>query len=285
MIKKLFSVAIAAMIAVGFVSCSKDNEPIVDKDVKIKFNVAEMPSIGEGTRSVKTGWVAGDEILVLLKVAGQTGDAIMKSQTITLKKTASGWTATKNFESSWGTSGVFYAIYHRGNVVVDNEGGLPNYEGGEIFTCGQENYTVTDGEIDLGTINMNILSQWTNGLCQISIAGLDSSKDWRLSVVEPGRTPTSTNARKVFYSAAEHYTFENGVLIYNTYVSPGSTGLYTGTDHIFWFPLSSAAYTTLCFYLTDGTDVYTFDSADKELEAGKAYVFPAITESTKWIKK
>ena len=272
MIKKLFSVAIVAMIAVGFVSCSKDNEPIVDKEVKIKFNVAEMPSIGEGTRSVKTGWVEGDEILVLLKATGQINDGIMKLQTITLKKTASGWTATKNFEGSWGTSGVFYAIYHRGNVVVDNEGGLPNYKGGEIFTCGQENYTVTDGEIDLGTINMDILSQWTNGLCQISIAGLDSSKDWRLRVVGPGATPTLTNARKVYYSAAEHYTFD-GVLVYNAYASTGSTGLYTGTDHIFWFPLGTSTYTTLCFYLTDGTDVYTFDSTEKELEAGKAYVY------------
>lgn len=284
MIKKLFSVAIVVMIAVGFVSCSKDNEPIVDKDVKIKFNVAEMPSIGEGTRSVKTGWVAGDEILVLLKATGQINSTIMRSQTITLRKTAEGWSATKNFEESWGTSGVFYAIYHRGNVIVNNEGGLPNYEGGEIFTCGQENYTVTDGEIDLGTIAMDIPSEWTNGVCQISIAGLDSSKDWRLSVVGPGATPTLYNARKVCYSAAEHYTF-GGVLVYNTYASTGSTGLYTGTDHIFWFPLSTSTYTTLCFYLTDGTDVYTFDSTDKELEAGKAYVFPAITDSTKWIKK
>ena len=202
MIKRLFSFALLAMTVVGFVSCSKD-DTVANSEVKIKFDVADMPAVGGDTRSVKTGWVEGDEILVLLKATGQINSSIMIDQTITLKKTAEGWTATKNFGNSWGASGQYYAIYHRGNVVVDAEGKLPNYKGGEIFVYGQNNYTASSSEIDLGTIAMDIPSEWTNGVCQISIAGLDDSKDWKLSVVGPGNTPSLYNRIKVFYVSSK----------------------------------------------------------------------------------
>ena len=271
------------MTVVGFVSCSKD-DTVANSEVKIKFDVADMPAVGGDTRSVKTGWVEGDEILVLLKATGQINSSIMRSQTITLRKTAEGWSATKNFGSSWGSEGVFYAIYHRGSVIVDAEGKLPNYKGGEIFVYGQKNYTASSSEIDLGTIAMDIPSQWTNGVCQISIAGLDYSKDWKLSVVSPGDTPSLSNSRKVFYVSSENFYFD-GSLTYNTYADVGSTGVYTGTDHVFWYTMNSGIYSTFEFYLTDGTNAYTYQVTDKgNLEDGKAYTLPAL-DSGKWTAK
>ncbi len=283
MIKRLFSFALLAMTVVGFVSCSKD-DTVANSEVKIKFDVADMPAVGGDTRSVKTGWVEGDEILVLLKATGQINSSIMRDQTITLRKTAEGWSATKNFGSSWGSEGVFYAIYHRGSVVVDAEGKLPNYKGGEIFVYGQRNYTASSSEIDLGTIAMDISSQWTNGVCQISIAGLDSSKNWKLSVVSPGSTPTLYNARNVCYVSSESFYFD-GSLTYDTYKDVGSTGVYTGTDHVFWYTMNDDTNSTFEFYLTDGTNAYTYQVTDKgNLEDGKAYTLPAF-DSGKWTAK
>ena len=283
MIKRLFSFALLAMTVVGFVSCSKD-DTVANSEVKIKFDVADMPAVGGDTRSVKTGWVEGDEILVLLKATGQINSSIMRSQTITLRKPAEGWSATKNFGSSWGSEGVFYAIYHRGSVIVDAEGKLPNYKGGEIFVYGQKNYTASSSEIDLGTIAMDIPSQWTNGVCQISIAGLDYSKDWKLSVVSPGDTPSLSNSRKVFYVSSENFYFD-GSLTYNTYADVGSTGVYTGTDHVFWYTMNSGIYSTFEFYLTDGTNAYTYQVTYKgNLEDGIAYTLPAL-DSGKWTAK
>lgn len=281
--KRLFSFAVVALVALGFASCSKDIEQDVNNEINIKFDVESMPSIGDDTRSVKKGWEVGDEILVLLRVTGQPSSS-MKDQTITLKKTAEGWAATKNFGTSWGESGQYYAIYHRGNVVVDADGKLPNYKGGEVFVYGQKDYTASGSEIDLGTIAMGISPSWTNGVCQISIAGLDSSKDWMLSVVGPGNTPSLYNSRKVYYVSSANFYFDES-LTYNTYADVGSTGVYTGTDHVFWYTMDSSIYSTFEFYLTDGTNAYTYQVADKgNLEAGKAYTLPAFG-SGKWTAK
>ena len=147
MIKKLFSFAITAIIALSFTSCSKENELITDDDIKIKFEVGDMPSIGNATRSIKTQWEDGDQI----------NDVVMLNQTVTLTKTASGWTATKNGDLQLHQEGKYYAIYHRGNVAVSSTTPLfPNYEGGEIFTSakGGTSYTVTSGEVDFGKINL-----------------------------------------------------------------------------------------------------------------------------------
>ena len=116
MIKKLFSFAITAIIALSFTSCSKENELITDDDIKIKFEVGDMPSIGNATRSIKTQWENGDQILLLIKVSGQINDEVMLSQTVTLTKTASGWTATKNGDLQLNQEGKEYALFASGTL-------------------------------------------------------------------------------------------------------------------------------------------------------------------------
>ena len=288
MIKKLFSFAITAIIALSFTSCSKENELITDDDIKIKFEVGDMPSIGNATRSIKTQWEDGDQILLLIKVSGQVNDAIMLSQTVTLTKTASGWTATKNGDLQLNQEGKYYAIYHRGNVAVSSTTPLfPNYEGGEIFTSakGGTSYTVTSGEVDFGKINLSIPEVWNKGVCQFSVPGLDNTKDWTLAISwEEGEFGDGYqgDVRFVTKEAFSFTNLDNGLECAGN-IGGGSTGIYTGEDHIFWFAYSPDKTDDPCYYfqLSDGTNIYRYKVEGKVPEANKAYLLPAITEWTK----
>ena len=63
--KKVLMAAMTLVMAV-FASCTNEDLKVENNDVKVNFTVAEKPSFDADGRAVKTGWEAGDEILIAL---------------------------------------------------------------------------------------------------------------------------------------------------------------------------------------------------------------------------
>ena len=66
--KKIFMAAMTLVMAV-FASCSNEDLNVENNDVKVNFTVAEKPGFDADSRSVKTGWDNGDQILVVFRDA------------------------------------------------------------------------------------------------------------------------------------------------------------------------------------------------------------------------
>ena len=268
MIKRIYSIAIVAMIAVCLASCTKSEESKTNKVVKINFEVADKPSIGKATRSIKKDWAVGDQIMVFLatdtqvvNMHGTTDFSCMFDQTITLEKTAQGWTAT-NSEAvkALEEGGIFSAVHYRGKIGLDPVAKAQgdyylNYMGGEFYTCGDKHfleclegdpwdksfaeyfnkYTIsTEGDnkvIDLGTIELELpIVMEHYGVCQFSIDGLDPNEEWSLYVAND----KGYSAGLMVINRLIDFYFIGG-WTYNCNGPEESSGLYTGEDHNFWF--------------------------------------------------
>lgn len=65
--KKIFMAAMALVMAV-FTSCSKDDVQLErNNELKVTFNVVDKVGFDTDTRAVKTGWEAGDEVLIVMQ--------------------------------------------------------------------------------------------------------------------------------------------------------------------------------------------------------------------------
>ena len=63
-----------------------------------------------------------------------------------------------------------------------------------------------------------------------------------------------------------------------------STGINYGCDVVFYFSNNGCEATSLEFELEVGSDTYTYTTTTN-LQGGKAYTLPAITEEGKWTKE
>ena len=132
--KKVFMAALALTMAV-FVSCSKDDLNVENNDVKVNFTVAEKPEFN-ATRAVKSGWEAGDQILIVFRgTDGVLLDFDDNANTLKLTYDGTSWTVD---DSKFPTSGLennryFAALHHPGNVLFGAANNFRGYNGGEFL--------------------------------------------------------------------------------------------------------------------------------------------------------
>ena len=138
--KKVFMAALALTMAV-FVSCSKDDFNAENNDVKVKFTVAEKDGFGADTRAVKSGWEAGDQILIVFRgTDGALLDFEDNANTLKLTYDGTSWTVD---DSKFPTSGLehnryFTALHHPGNVLFGNANNFRGYNGGEFLIYSEQ---------------------------------------------------------------------------------------------------------------------------------------------------
>lgn len=185
--KKLFVLAAAVVLAVGFVGCAKEDNAPAMKDIKVEFSVADKDGFAE-TRAVKNAWADGDQILILFKTGGAwLGTENSKDNTLTLTYSEStGWSATKNNWSETlinSTYGEFLAVHYRGDMELGASQGslgyLFNYTAGEVLCMRGGKYTITDGVMTLPTLVLEL----SNDAVQFSVKDLASNSDtWKMWV-------------------------------------------------------------------------------------------------------
>ncbi len=295
--KKLFVLATTVVLAASFVGCTKENNAPATKDIKVQLEVADKGCFVD-TRAVKTAWANGDQIAVFFKPDGSNVLCAANSMDNTLVLTyseSSGWSATKN---NWGeeltnsTSGDFLAIHYRGNIAIGDEAYsgylFKNYDGGEILLMEDMSYTITDGVMDLGTLDLNL----EKDAVQFSVKDLASNTDdWEMAVtyddkyreLDPGRP--FVNAQNSFVEA---YTNSKSISIYkesafvNKFSGDWMCDAVNGGDRSFFARLKGITVTEkYIFILKNLTEnkYYRFDYAPTpfaSLESG-AYLLPPLT--------
>ena len=300
------------MVAIG---CTKDevlDTPQVS-DYAVEFNVAGKSGFGATTRAVKAAWAAGDQIAIFCRPTASGEYVSDNAKIIYLKYDGSAWSASPvsaALVAEMEASGMFSAIHHRvgsdENITVSNDGTLKTYNGGELLYYAG-NYTKADGVISLGSITMSLFpnSAYSAGcLFQVSVPGLNAADGWTMAIANDNYTPSESNvtasdqlAHYATYNGRFRFVANNGMI--GTW--GGNYGYYcecpcvqNGDDISFVFEREADLSDTDAnkkyhFYLTNGTDVYTYtidrgahDGAkyEKNLEIGHAYLLPAIANWT-----
>ena len=279
--KKIFMAAMTLVMAV-FASCSNEDLNVENNEVKVKFTVAERPGFDADSRSVKTGWDNGDQILVVFRDAdGFWLEAFDDDNTLKLTKTADGWTADKSkIDISKLGNSDYKAIYYPGEVSfaesdVEYALCLDTYKGGEYLTA-EGSYTVNGSEIALGTISMTR----DEYMYQISVKGLASeSGNWTLSVQQ-------SNGNKIYDTHLASGNFQVSIYDYITSTKnqfDNASGISYNNDVQFCFLKNPGSYQAPGkFILSNGTKTYELERNLKStsLQGGCAYSLPAIAEWT-----
>jgi hypothetical protein len=313
---RLINIFLAAMaVAVVAIGCTKDevfDTPQVS-DYAVEFNVVDKGGFDATTRAVKTTWAAGDQIAIFCRPTASGEYVSDNAKIIYLKYDGSAWSASPvsaALVAEMESSGQFSAIHHRvgsdKNITVDNDGTFETYYGGELLYYAG-NYTKADGVISLGSITMSLFpntSYSAGRLFQVSVPGLNAADGWTMAIANDNYTPSESNvtssnqlAHDATYSGIFRLVANSGAIgtwggNYRDYSE--CSCVQNGDDISFVFArnydLSDVdANKKYHFYLTNGTDVYTYTidrgahdgtKYEKNLEIGHAYLLPAISKWT-----
>lgn len=298
--KKLFVLAAAVVLAVGFVGCAKEDSAPAMKDIKVEFSVADKDGFAE-TRAVKNAWADGDQILILFKTGGAwLGTENSKDNTLTLTYSkGKGWSATKN---TWGetlvnsTNGEFLAVHYRGDMALGAKSGsdyLFNYTAGEVLSMRGGTYTITDGVMTLPTLVLKL----SDDAVQFSVQDLASNSDtWTMwvayddmkgSVSGSGsdyKYPTDSASPVMGYNA-HHVEFRTDLGFVGTISYEWMSNVVNGSDRSFFgtFDNKNKVVTTRYVFVLKNitkTQYYKFEYAPSpfaKLEGRTAYLLPPLT--------
>ena len=303
--KKLFMVAMAIVVATGFVACTKDDASA--PTYKVEFTVGEKGGFEAGSRAVKTAWAEGDQIMVAFMPQGEVEymvEGTTSNKLFVIEFNGSAWAAKRELTSeeftAIGSKGNFVAVHYRvtGTDVlgVGMSGGpayyLANYHGGEILEY-KGNYTVTDGVLALGNFDMSLA---LGDQFQVSVPGIgfEGSRPWRMSILNN----TYESGVQYGYSFGNIVHLKNGAACFSTTKGAGSFGDYNRAEYVingtndasFVFRTNTSddsnvdVYGKYKFFIMNEdlnkAYVYTVDRQFVDgaykvtLEAGKAYVLP-----------
>ena len=311
--KKLFMVAMAIVVAAGFVACTK--EDVSAPTYKVEFTVGDKGGFDVNSRAVKTEWAAGDQILIITKPwSGTSYNAVAipnsDDNCIRLIYNGSAWTVERALTTeeiaARGEKGEWFAIHYR--VKEDKKVGLgdasgdvvklANYYGGEVLQCTGGTLTITDGVVNLGAINMEL--GLYDSLVQVSVPGLDlvANPDWKLTVLTGNYSSGSYTGfnHPCFYALwADKIYFSPDPALGNYANYQDAPYVVNGTDASFVFRWGStgesneAIYGEYKFMLynanTGNKYVYTVDRGaydagtnkyEVNLECEKAYLLPTF---------
>lgn len=294
--------AACALAVMGFVACSKDDNATVNNEVKVNFTVADKPSF-EDTRAAKSAWADGDQIMILFKpedaqkyLFAPASEGASVRNTILLKFDNGTWTMVDNItdKSVLGEGGTYNAVHIRAcddsNLRYRDENGggsvinIYAANGGEILQA-TSTYTYDNANgLDLGMITMKYL----NDLFQISVENLKidgadlinryPSLNWEMKVKD------NNGDYLLAHSLTNLVMYTDNGLLSVTSGNNNATPVVNGNDFSYCFLNGSSALIGCTIELTCGPVAsysYTIPN-DKSLAGGKAYIMPAITDSSKW---
>ena len=277
---KKILMAVVALAVMGFVGCQKDDNA-VDNKIKVNFAVADKAGFDNGSRAVKAGWEAGDQILVVFK--GQDGllDIVNGVNTLTLEYNGTAWVSdTESMPESGLKSGCeYFAIHHPGEVTLgsynDHIHGtyLDGYKGGEqLIYVGT--YTLDGTTVELGTI---VLERTNSSDIQVSVKDL-TGENWKMSILAD-KTGSDEGINITHEQDGNLFVLDTGLGSYAKYVD--ATGVEYGGDVSFYFSVIQVEASQLVFVLSNGTDTYYYTKTgvtSDTLQGGYAYWLPAITD-------
>lgn len=189
--KRFLLAAVTFVLVAGFSSCTKDFDTLAENtnnDIKVVFSVADKDGFEGATRAVKTGWEAGDKIVVFFSTGTEWLLADGNANNLLLTYDGSNWSARANSigdELLASASGYFFALHYDGEWSGIEETTSPKghyifdgYKGGVILSASGE-YTIADNVITLPELTLKLDAS----AVQFSVKNLASVEgDWTLYV-------------------------------------------------------------------------------------------------------
>ena len=263
---------VMSILAMAFVSCSKDDANTQNDGYKLVVNISEKPAFNEVSRAVRTSWENGDVVYVLFE--GDLYDGATAAKYLTLTYNNSSWTptwvgtnidevaakATKTLRALYVNTPVTPDFWYNGQILSFNS----TTQGVYVMQCNDGTYTVSDS-----TITLNIALE--HKCSQITVRGIDVAGNWTLSCNElqailGGSVRNSNNvgvSATSFNDPLAGFANADGVSFYGYY--PGAT-----------------TSSNLIFTLSNGTKTYTRSFTDNgRLKAGDAIIMDG-PDSGKW---
>lgn len=192
-------VILTAMMLCSLVlgSCTKNIDTNTDTEIQISFSVGEKGGFGTDTKALRTGWEAGDQILVVFSKLGSNTDVGVTS---TLTYDGTSWSATgipSEKKALLGSKGEFKAVHYKptsGGVEfnLETKSFARTYDGpGYVLECtGTYSYInypeqfFLDGSLDMAR------ADFCDTQISVPAAGLDDSETWHLFVSTQGDNTT-----------------------------------------------------------------------------------------------
>ena len=263
---------VMSILAMAFVSCSKDDANTQNDGYKLVVNISEKPAFNEVVRAVRTSWENGDVVYVLFE--GDLYDGATAAKYLTLTYNNSSWTptwvGTNIDEVAAKTTKTLRALYVNTPVTPDfwNNGQILSFgsatQGVYVMQCNDGTYTVSDS-----TITLNIALK--HKCSQITVRGIDVAGNWTLSCNELQAIfgGSVKNSNNVDVSAGD----------YNDPLAGFANA--DGVSFYGYYPFASTG-SNLIFTLSNGTKTYT-RSFVKEggIKAGDAIIMDG-PDSGKW---
>lgn len=316
-LRNLFFAAVAMTIMAA--GCTKQDIPSVSEKYKVEFSVSDKGGFNPMTKAVKNTWAAGDQIAIFCKPDGRSVYLADNAKIIYLKYNGSAWSTSDvsaELATELGMTGDFSAIHYRVSAtenisLANDKETFDTFDGGEILFFSNK-YTMSAGTLSLGEITMALFentSYAAGQLFQVSVKNLNASDGWTMSIANNTYTPSANNvtessqlAHTGTYSGLYRFVSDNGTIgTWGGFLSDqmACSCVQNGNDISFVFcnegDLENIdANKKYHFYLTNGTDVYTYTidrgihdgvKFEKNLEIGHAYLLPALTEEGKWTKR
>lgn len=178
-------------------SCTKSIDTNIDTEIQISFSVGDKGGFGTDTKALRTGWEAGDQILVVFSKTGSNTDLGVTS---TLTYDGTSWSATgipTEQKALLGSTGSFKAVHYKptsGNVEFDLEtkSFARTYGGsGYVLECtGTYNYINYPEQFMLNGSLIMARADFCETQISVPAAGLDDSETWYLFVSTLGDKDT-----------------------------------------------------------------------------------------------
>lgn len=286
------SLAIAAVSALAFISCSREQNPI-SKDNGIHFTIrtSENPQVksfiennldGGGTYTPK--WSKGDELAMFVGgITDKTEPTATlknineKGETAYFEGTVTGIETAGTFKS-FTPAAAFAKGYDTGNVgitlaAVQKPSSLTIDEACDILVAKESNYEVIDGTAAIDDLFFKRMFS----VVKVALKGpasLNGEKVSKFSLTAPeGTVLTGRAAINLSSATIDKWNISNNTVT-ATYTTdaPGFGGKYPGLDNVVWFVVNPGTIEAGAKVVFAGeTANYTFT---KEVTLSKALTFP-----------
>lgn len=286
------SLAIAAVSALAFISCSREQNPI-SKDNGIHFTIrtSENPQVksfiennldGGGTYTPK--WSKGDELAMFVGgITDKTEPTATlknineKGETAYFEGTVTGIETAGTFKS-FTPAAAFAKGYDTGNVgitlaAVQKPSSLTIDEACDILVAKESNYEVIDGTAAIDDLFFKRMFS----VVKVALKGpasLNGEKVSKFSLTAPeGTVLTGRAAINLSSATIDKWNISNNTVT-ATYTTdaPGFGGEYPGLDNVVWFVVNPGTIEAGAKVVFAGeTANYTFT---KEVTLSKALTFP-----------
>lgn len=243
--KERIILIVASLCSIVFAGCTKNIGHTPEGEIEIVFNVGDKGGFGTDTKALRTGWEAGDQILIVFSKTGSNTDLGVTS---TLTYDGTSWSATAltaEQVTELGTSGKYMAIHYKPasgqpgingislKEIYNSPGFVLEYTNTYTLISSPKKYILLNGNMQMSRAdfcNTQISVPNIN-----SYPGLEGENDWYMFVYSGGdKTNENETYLNVLWGISQ-VQITNDFKLNGTSASFSMKGEKVDNDYVFTF--------------------------------------------------